>query len=473
MSDSGKRNQMQHNIVKKSDTSAGFTLLELIVSMALMMTLVAMLWALVQLYANYFAAGTHRAERSQLVRSISQLMSEDLGAAIQDPVHTLSDPMFGDDSVRRFGLSGTSTSLRIDVVQINPAVNFKNDAAESGFSIDNSRQAVLGPVYNGQKVPELKTVYYDFVSLAEPPNPGNVNDKLRPGLTRRELSFETPDGTVPSASWDSDFIESGFDQEIPQIRAVGTSEYSQIPQPDLSNAFAPNYLDQTAGASVPVNRSASISEQLTRESDENTMWAPEVVDCRFRYSDGNAWLDSWDSIAMDGLPVAIEVSFKLMTIDDVEKIRRSPLLVYTAKPPTPETAAEDDFNAIATARAVGTSSMSNSEGMPIATSMTLEAIADEIGLIPPVRQRIVAYLATSALNKNEPIQRPSATVVKSGPTVVPIELPQITEPKPVVLPSFEPPPLAPPSVIAPTTPPVPSPTAPPTPKPKTQEWIRK
>ena len=445
--------------------NTGFTLLELLVSMGLLMTLVAMLWALIQLYANYFAAGTHRAERSQLVRSISQLMGEDLGAAIQDPVHTLSDPMFGDDSVRRFGLSGNSTSLRIDVVQINPTANFKNESSEAGYSFNNSRQAVFGPVYHGQKVPELKTVYYDFVSLSAPMNSSNTGNNLQPGLTRRELSFETPDETVAAASWNPDSLEPGLEQAIPQARTVGTSVYSEMP---------PNFLDPTAAVPNPVNRSASISEQLTRESDENIMWAPEVVECKFRYSDGNGWLDSWDSIAMDGLPVAIEVNIKLMTIDDVEKIRRSPLLVYSNVPQSSETSTDET---IATTRTVGTSSMTgmDAQGMPmIAAPMTLEAISDELGLVSPVSQRIVAYLATSALNKSEPIQRPAATVARREPAAVRVQPPQADVPQPVVAPKIEPSPLAPPSVIATPSPP-PQPLAPTAPKtnPKTQEWIRR
>ena len=105
---------------KISRQSSGFTLLELLISMSLMIVLVSIIWSLIQVYSGYYAAGTRRIDRSQLVRSLSQLLNDDLGAAIQDPIHPLSASLAAGDVVRRFGLLGTTDSLRVDVIQINP-----------------------------------------------------------------------------------------------------------------------------------------------------------------------------------------------------------------------------------------------------------------------------------------------------------------------------------------------------------------
>lgn len=221
----------------------GYTLLELILALGIMFSVLLMLWGLMHAYTVYFANSTRRAENSQLVRSFSQLLTQDLGAAIQDPVQAHGGPLFGDDSVRRFGLRGTENTLRIDVVQINPfrTVNDENT---------QNRTAAIGDVPNSEpQAPELKTIYYDFV-------PFNSQNS---GLFRRELDFETP-----------------------------------------------------------------ASSMLRLKDDAESMSAPEVVGCTFKYFDGNNWASDWDSIQRSGLPVAIEVSLQIMPINDVSRIKSNP-----------------------------------------------------------------------------------------------------------------------------------------------------
>ncbi|MDR1385573.1 MAG: type II secretion system protein GspJ [Planctomycetaceae bacterium] len=140
----------------------GFTLIELLISTTLLLILFAILWGLVEMFSRSFQRGESRTERSQLVRSISQLLADDLSCVIQDPLHPARET--NSNGARRFGLSGTVHSIRMDVVQINP---FRTGGQT---------------VQNGVQAPELKTVYYNFSLLS--PNGG--------GLIRRELDFETP-----------------------------------------------------------------------------------------------------------------------------------------------------------------------------------------------------------------------------------------------------------------------------------------
>jgi prepilin-type N-terminal cleavage/methylation domain-containing protein len=147
----------------------GFTLLELLLALALFVVLIGMLWNIISLFSKTQTHGTRLAERSQLVRSLAQLLEDDLKAAIQDPIHP-SESSTSDDDVRRFGLNGSSQTLRIDVIGINPFVAIN----------PQPRYALLGEVSTATpQAAELKTVFYDFQQFA--------------GLTRREIDFETPD----------------------------------------------------------------------------------------------------------------------------------------------------------------------------------------------------------------------------------------------------------------------------------------
>ena len=56
------------------------------------------------------------------------------------------------------------------------------------------------------------------------------------------------------------------------------------------------------------------TNQLTNQVDH----IPEILQLRFRYFDGQAWLDRWDSDAKKGLPVAIETGFEVESDYQVE-----------------------------------------------------------------------------------------------------------------------------------------------------------
>ncbi|MBR2006314.1 MAG: hypothetical protein IJ991_19325, partial [Thermoguttaceae bacterium] len=87
----------------------------------------------------------------------------------------------------------------------------------------------------------------------------------------------------------------------------------------------------------------------------------EALDCRFRYFDGENWLDAWDSIEKGGLPVAIKVDLKLAPLDDVDLYRSSPLLFNLPIPPEPSAIANAAAsNAVATDPTALTSQLTGS-----------------------------------------------------------------------------------------------------------------
>jgi prepilin-type N-terminal cleavage/methylation domain-containing protein len=281
----------------------GFTLLELLLALALFVVLVGMLWNIISLFSKTQTHGTRLAERSQLVRSLAQLLEDDLKAAIQDPIHP-SESSTGDDDVRRFGLNGSLQTLRIDVIEINPFVTME----------PQPRQAFLGEVQTSTpRAAELKTVFYHFQQSG--------------GLTRREIDFETPD-----------------------INAQGV--------------------------------------------EGSNLQAPEVVGCRFRYYNGSVWSDSWESLEHSGLPVAIEVTLRTLTLSEAERYRR--------------------------------------EATP---NENIDSAVLRLRLSPPVLSRIVAYLPTSPVRKFETYQRKTPTKKEEPATVNITSLPL---PSPPLLPPPEP-----------------------------------
>lgn len=253
-----------------------FTLLEVVIASLLVAVLMASVYQTLFIYRKLFERGETQTEEIQLVRTLSQQLSDDLVGAIQDPVFV--DPKSrGPSGARRFGLFGTSSDLRIDVLQIPAFQVAPTPTAEEMEDSTTPRKL---------QAPELRTVYYSFY---ESISVDSALPDARVGLTRRELDFETP-------------------EMLDEAEATGFSE------PSLTEA-AP------AEQAAVVTGTSTFDQLLDVGMDSSLMWAPEVVALKFRYFDGSKWRKSWDSLARKGLPVAVEMTFAVASLDDADALR--------------------------------------------------------------------------------------------------------------------------------------------------------
>ncbi|MGN0930805.1 MAG: prepilin-type N-terminal cleavage/methylation domain-containing protein [Thermoguttaceae bacterium] len=366
-----------------------FTLLEILLVLALMSVLLVGVSSIVRLFSRNYTANERRVGRAQLARSISQMLSDDLGAAVQDPILDVgNDP--NREFVRHFGLRGDSRSLQIDVVQPS---SFTPTA-----DVDENRRVMSGGEKKAgmRQVPELKTIFYEFVPINSVqkfpgedeetteatlqsqesgadlgsnlsgslsafadetqylPNTGTNSstplywDGMRPltqkfGLSRRELDYETPEDEEEN---EDAFSAFGGDEDL-DVSAQSQLAGSLSSTPDKSTSTlsgsssgTDSYFDMTFDPSSSWSFDPPMSAaQIAMDSDDGTTWAPEVLDCRFSYFDGKEWFSSWDSLEQNGLPVAIKVELKLAPLDDVDLYRASPLLLSLPYAPSVETLA--------------------------------------------------------------------------------------------------------------------------------------
>jgi hypothetical protein len=240
----------------------------MIVATALCGVLLLGLWTLYSTYANLFDRGQARVERSQLCRALMQQIADDVQSAIQDPVPGAPDRVSGTAQRRRFGFAGSSSELRMDVLQITPRQGNRVPVGDAALPSAESTEA---------RVPELRTVYYTFAALESSSDDEAV--PAAPGLIRRELDFETP---ASEREKTADISDAG--------NAIGVDA-------DLSHNDRASELDS------PTRGTAAIDDRLT--------WVPEVVSLEFRYFDGASWSSSWNSLLRNALPVAVEVRIAL------------------------------------------------------------------------------------------------------------------------------------------------------------------
>jgi prepilin-type N-terminal cleavage/methylation domain-containing protein len=242
----------------------GFTLIELLVASLMATVLMAGLWALLRTYERLFTGGETKIQQAQLVRCVLDQFADDLQSAIAD---NAASPSGGSAAVRRFGLFGSAQALQVDVLQILPAQALYGSLAPEG---DRSAGA------RSPRVPELHTVQWRF---APPEETGRGGKSGWSGLVRRELDWETP-GAGRAGGGGS-------------RRGAGLGLKGSLARPSGD----PESL---------------LRGQIDVEADDPAiLWVPEVVDLNFRYFDGQAWSDEWNSLARKSLPLAVAVTIRV------------------------------------------------------------------------------------------------------------------------------------------------------------------
>ena len=109
------------------------TLLELLMASAMFIVLLSIVWSATLFVTRVERRRGEQTDQQRIVRTWTRMMSEDFRTAIQDTEQF--NKVEGSETIRHFGVSGTSTRLRIDVS-------------------DYSRRS--------EQSSELRTIFYEF-----------------------------------------------------------------------------------------------------------------------------------------------------------------------------------------------------------------------------------------------------------------------------------------------------------------------
>ena len=257
----------------------GYTLLELLISLALSVLVIAIIGSAIQLYLIALTQQQAKIERKQIARGLIQMISNDLRSGVQykaadyaDLENLVETQKLGissaiDDLALLEELGDTDTSqlaaeLAVEEADTAPIIDEEQAAFRpalfgdsNAIALDVSRlprldqynTIVAGDTSELQTPSDIKTLSY-FFSNANPRDDDGIEftSIAAGGLYRRQV-----DRAVASFSGDSGIVSS----------------------PDV-------YCDLIAG---------------------------EVAQVNFRYFDGDGWQSEWDSEERQGFPTAIEV----------------------------------------------------------------------------------------------------------------------------------------------------------------------
>ncbi|MFT5527108.1 MAG: type II secretory pathway pseudopilin PulG [Pirellulaceae bacterium] len=269
----------------------GFSLLELLLALALSMIVLAMITSAIYINLEMLDKRQLDVERAQLGRAIMRRIADDLRAAVRYQTPDLS----GLDSALESALESTDPSQLGDL------------AAESGKEVDEDLAAealdvaataqpssvvgIYGNAFQLQvdvsRLPRLDQ--YDFMLSHDPAKMADI-----PSDVKTVAYYLAP----PSIA-DEDQLQTLDGREIDETETfVGRGR--GLMRRELDRA---------------VSSLALINGDFIRLENSGKLIAPEVNGLQFRYFDGVQWFQEWDSLEMDSLPLAVEVILFLDTED--------------------------------------------------------------------------------------------------------------------------------------------------------------
>jgi prepilin-type N-terminal cleavage/methylation domain-containing protein len=298
----------------------GYTLVEMLIAMILVAALMSVAWGVMSMYNSLLTAGQSQTTEQQLVRSLFQILSEDLSAVtlnageqsslqlgsgsvsdmptlelgLEDftglpDVSGIETPSY--DGPARIILRGTPTAIRLTVrrppsqaVRTPSNIDLLNEIGGGSQHLDAPQEGL------GIQVAEFQTVVYQLQPF------GQIEgiSSLPSGLYRLQTD------AVELMEWQS--------QRSTVERSLSTDDVA-INRSTLESLLFPQY-DPIRDKQVDLENSSVPSYELI----------PEVVGCRFQYFDRQAWVEDWPDSRSETLPAAVRISLDVITAAELEEL---------------------------------------------------------------------------------------------------------------------------------------------------------
>lgn len=299
-------------------TRRGFTLLEVVLTLAMAVMLMSLIGVTLQFYARDMNVRNMDVRRVQLASSVMQMIADDLRATLYAEAFdssTLEDFLAGSlgGSVADAIDPAASATLGLDDPNALASESTTEDPAESDEALDlmSSTMTLEQPGLIGSQ----SQVQFDISRLPrieqwrrpQPGETGEIGELVDiPSDIKTVTYFIQPEGYVGGVS---DPLQS----YLPQAPSLAAAPSGTIPA-----GLVRRELDRA------VNKWAIENGGMTRALSGGDLVATEVAAIEFAYFDGLIWQLSWDSDQMQGLPLAIRVTLTLSDQVDLGEVAPQP-----------------------------------------------------------------------------------------------------------------------------------------------------
>jgi len=246
----------------------GYSLLELILAMALMVIVMSGIASAINLYMVQLAKQQARVERELVSRNALRMMANDIRAAVQYK------------AIDYGGLNTLLKSQALMAAQANATDDDEIDPAleEEGDPVLDEEEVSFRPTFLGTS----NAIMLDISRLPR-------LDEYNP-LMERPAALESTVSDIKSVAYFFSQQDGGYDPDV--VRRKNEIEGGMYRR-EIDRAVA----------------SFRGEDSLQVRPDEYAqLVASEVAEISFRYFDGNDWNDEWNSEDEGGYPTAVEIS---------------------------------------------------------------------------------------------------------------------------------------------------------------------
>lgn len=324
---------------------SGFTLVELLIAMALMTLLMAGLWSMFGVYTRVLEKSERRVTRSQLTRSLHDQLREDLRTALA--------PAKEKESADKRTIESTSSSFLRSTAKnsfgdFDPTMSPSEfDDADDDLGMDTSLQSNLALEITDDKWHDDRIEFFGNShgliiqsqlvdgstvpghELEESEHQIGFANPTTSSVKRTIYFYLDPEDAAsqgyPSGLFRMDFTNAEF-QLLPEQIDSSLIGLLEVLQPEWFREPEDARLQQEKQREEQDNLPLELSEDELREEENRFTnlrrkidFLPEVKAFRLRYFDGRTWQSRWDARSLRSLPVAVEVSFEIENQPAVEE----------------------------------------------------------------------------------------------------------------------------------------------------------
>ena len=289
-----------------------FTLIELMIALALLGALMAVAWSLLGTFRDAEIRGWKLSRRTQTIRSARTWLEDDMQHL------AIVDRNLSGNNARTTNAQKPSKSP-IDAQAPPSLYDLRFTGNAMGFS------TTIAPSID--PIPLLENLMYDSVLLDRESSLGVSPPRATPfGAT--PLGLDPSLAATPASPWPSETVEIEY-----QLTPVSSGSVSSPgPLAGISDqtqfVLTRREMLDVKNRSVDVSSSERVltSQDLYRQSDEDALFSNQpiretrlggLVKAQFRYFDGLAWRSGWNSIQQAGFPQAIAFGFDFPAASDM------------------------------------------------------------------------------------------------------------------------------------------------------------
>lgn len=302
---------------RRSRQRTGFTLLELMLALALIVVATALIGSLMQLFSRNFATRGDDIRRQQLARAILNMMAEDIRGVVMKQEYDTSvlEKMLGGS-----GSSGSGGGGNGDTEPLS------EDESSFGFGDTSSAFSDTGTSTDTASTMDLTG---DGTMLATTSTP--------PGIYGNQFSLMLDVSRIPRPEEyivQQTSLLDGTLTDVPGDMKTVTyyvQAATNMGVNDTLNNFASDPANASGFSSGLVRRQldravtayAEEMGDIDRLSRTGDLVAPEVIAVEFSYFDGVQWLLQWDS-STQSLPWLVQISLAMQSATASELAQLEP-----------------------------------------------------------------------------------------------------------------------------------------------------